>query len=566
MASPAARVTGLIYQSGAPVPATAVDRARRSGLRAGLGGGYTGHAFAYDAAAIQSTEMGDWMPWIRSADGEINQHRDRMVARQRDLVRNDGWASGAIGRILDSTIGSSYRRIARPDWRLLSAFYGPKFDKVWAREYGQRSEAIWRRYSESHGRWNDVARQLTVAQQFRLALRHKLIDGESLMIRLWLPDRLGEQAAHYATSHQVIDPDLLSNPFQAPDSRYLRNGVELDDYGVPVAYHVRRAHQNDWYNSVESQQWERIVREDEDGFRRVLHDFDRDRAGQNRGLSIFAPIVSRLKMLARYYGVSLQAATVASVFGTYVTSPYDQQMIERALNDGDEDDAGEELSFYAGMREDFHQRNGLQLNNARVPLLAPGEDIKTVSSAAPHGEFTPFAHEMLRGLSACLGMSAEQVHNDYSETNFSSARAGINEAEKTYRRRVGDFNDNTATPVYAGVMHEAHDRGDFADVLPRGAPPFMAEPEAYCAGRWLGAARGWLDPVAERQGKLLGLAGGFDTLQDISAEQGQDYEELLDQRAEELRMCQERGLPPPEWLAGKIAASQVAQKPDQEQA
>ena len=56
--------------------------------------------FPYDAAQWQTQEMGSWLPWIRSPDAEINVFRDRMVARSRDLVRNDGWASGGIKRKL----------------------------------------------------------------------------------------------------------------------------------------------------------------------------------------------------------------------------------------------------------------------------------------------------------------------------------------------------------------------------------------------------------------------------------------------------------------------------------
>ncbi|MDP0919950.1 phage portal protein, partial [Klebsiella pneumoniae] len=76
-------------------------------------------------------------------------------------------------------------------------------------------------------------------------------------------------------------------------------------------------------NSVESMDWERVEREDEDGWHRVIHDFEQDRAGQNRGVGVFTPVLARFKMLARYYGVELQAATIAATFGTYVTSPYD---------------------------------------------------------------------------------------------------------------------------------------------------------------------------------------------------------------------------------------------------
>lgn len=530
----------------------------RRGASASLDGSAP-NVFPYDAASLTSTELGDWMPWIRSPDSEINLYRDRIVARTRDLVRNDGWATGVVGRILDSTIGGEYRLSARPDYRALTLF-DKSFDHVWADEFRRAAEALWRGFAEdANGRWNDVERKLTISQQFRLALRHKLVDGESLALAYWMPDRVGYGAASYATSFKVIDPDLLSNPFQQVDTRNMRGGVEIDDDGVAVAYHIRRAHQNDWYDAVEANQWERVLREDEDGWRRVFHDFELDRAGQNRGVSVFAPVLSRLKMLARYYGVELQAATINSIFGTFVTSPYDPQLVEEALDaDGKQEEA--QLSWYQSMRSSFHNDRKLTLNGARIPILAPGEKLESVAPSRPSADFSPFTHEMLRSVAAVLGVSAEQVTQDYSETNYSSARAGIVEAEKAFRRRLADFNANTAGPFYANWLDEAMSRGDLP--LPRSAPDFAEARAAYSRCRWLGPGRGWVDPVAERQGAVLGLDAGFSTLEEECAAQGMDWEENIAQRAAEIDRFRKAGLPLPQWFGEP--ANQVSQKPTAE--
>jgi lambda family phage portal protein len=537
------------------VPIATAPRGRRS---ASLNGSAP-QFFPHDAAQWTSPEMGDWLPWIRSADAEFNIYRDRVVARSRDLVRNDGWAAGSVNRILDSTIGGTYRLSAQPDYRALAARYGAAFDAEWAADFRRTAEALWRGYSEDVGRWNDLGRQLTVAQQLRLALRHQLIDGESLAISYWRPDRIGRGAASYATAFQIVDPDRLSNPYQSVDTRYLRGGVEVDDHGAPLAYHIRRAHQNDWYNAVESMEWERVVREDDDGWRRVIHAFDTDRAGQNRGIPIFAPVISRMKMLARYYGVELQAAAINAVFGTYITSPFDQEMVEEALNDGDR------LGFYQAFREEHHEKNALMLGGARIPTLAPGEAITSVSSERPMGAMTPFAHEMLRGVAAVLGVSAEQVTQDYSETNYSSARAGIVEAEKTGKRRVAMFNSQVATPVYANWLHEAMDRGELP--LPKGAPDFIDARTAYSRCKWLGTGRGWIDPQSERAGEIMGMDAGFSTLENVCAEiEGADWEETLDQRQREVQAFKDRGLEPPTWanmqpVPGAMTAEKSAKKP-----
>ncbi|MCA8195468.1 phage portal protein [Burkholderia vietnamiensis] len=502
--------------------------------------------FPYEASNIQTPEMGQWFPYIRSPDSEINQYRDRMVARQRDLVRNDGWAHGGITRILDNTVGAHLRLSANPDWRSLSRF-SKKFDAVWADEIRQAIESMWRGFSEDLGRFNDVSRQLTVSQQLRLAMRHKLIDGESLFINYWMPERIGRGAAQYATAFMVVDPDRLSNPYQMVDQKYLRGGVEIDDNGVPIAYHIRKAHQNDWYNAVESMEWERVVREDDDGWRRVIHDFDHDRAGQNRGIGVFTPVLAHAKMLARYYGVELQAATVATIFGTYVTSPYDPAMIEAAM---DSDRGDQEMGFYQDLRADWAKDRPAMLNGVRVPTLAPGEEIRQVAAAHPHSGFEDFAHEMLRSIAAALGVSAEQITQDWSKTNYSSARAALLESWKTLSRRSAEYKVGTATPLYATWLQEVIERGDLDEMLPRGAPDFIEAATAYSRCDWLGVARGWVDPVRERQGAILGLDGGLSTLKRECAEQGLDWEEVIAQRAIEVRAFKQAGLPLPEWSGG----------------
>jgi len=531
---------GLIVDSnGRPMNAAPANRRASASLN-----GSSPSVFPYDASNWQTQEMGDWLPAIRSPDAEINQFRDRMVARSRDLVRNDGWAAGGITRILDNTVGANFKLFATPDYRALAALSGNKaFDAVWAVEFRRAAEARWRGYSEDVGRYNDVSRQMTISQQIRLAFRHKLVDGDSLMMVYWMPERVGYGRARYATSFLVVDPDRLSNPYQIMDSREMRGGVEIDDNGVSIAYHVRQAEQNDWYNAVESNNWERVLREDDDGFLRVIHDFERDRAGQHRGVGVFTPVLARFKMLARYYGVELQAATVAATFGTYVTSPYDPALVQDAL-DGDDDEVGR-LNAYQALRSDWSKERPAMLSGVRVPTLAPGEEINSVAAAHPHSGFGEFAHEMLRTFAACAGISAEQVTQDWSKTNYSSARAALLESWKTLTRRTHEFKVGTATPMYSCLLHEMMDLGELP--LPRNAPDFLEMRTAYSKCEWLGVARGWVDPVKEKQGAILGMDAGLSTLQRECAEQGLDYEEVIEQRAREVEMFKEKGLPPPNW-------------------
>nr|WP_241484853.1 phage portal protein [Caballeronia zhejiangensis] len=120
------------------------------------------------------------MPSLGSPDTDLNAYRDRIVARVRDLVRNDGWASAGITRILDNAVGANFRPVAKPDYRALAHVSGNKaFDADWATEFGRALDAHWRAWAQDLGRYCDVQRALTMPQVFRLAYRHKLIDGDA---------------------------------------------------------------------------------------------------------------------------------------------------------------------------------------------------------------------------------------------------------------------------------------------------------------------------------------------------------------------------------------------------
>ena len=557
------KIGGLIIPGAAPsAPRTRIEPSARPTYSAGLQGGFQGQIFPYDAASIQSTEMGDWLPTIRHPDMEINYNRDRVVARSRDIVRNDGVASGAVMRLLDQLLGSTYRLTAMPDYRALRQ-YAPGFDPVWAAEFKSAAEAEWRMFSEDTGHYNDLARQMTVTQQMRQALWHQLVDGDGVVLSHWRPDRLGRGTARYSTTYQVVDPDRLSNPFQQVDTAYHRGGVEINDDGVPVAYHIRKAEPNSFFSSVESMLWERVEREDEDGWQRVIHHYERSRSEQHRGIGIFVPVIMRLKMLARYYGVELQAATVASVFGTYVTSPYDPKFVEDALTPEGENQGLESLYTYQNLREQFHSERKPQLDGAVMPTLAPGEKIETVKAERPAGNFSPFTHEMLRGIASCLGVSYEELTQDFSETNYSSARAAVAQTERTIRRRQGEFNTGCAGKMYANWLGEAIDMGRIP--MPRGAPDYLEMRTAYARCTFKGPGSGIIDGVKERQGAVLGMDAGMTTLEQVvSDESGGDWREILEQRAIELAKFKELGLEPPTWSgvqAGAGTADDSDKKP-----
>ena len=519
--------------------------------RAGLSGDYA-RAFPYDAANVYHRETEGWYPQPYSPDYEYNIYRDRIVARSRDLARNDGWASGGIQKILDATIGAHWRFVSKPDYRALS-YFNKAFDAVWARDFRHAVEARWRSFSEDPNLYCDATRQLNFAQMMRLALRHKLVDGENLIVNEWMPERLGYGGAQYATCFRVVDPDRLSNPYDRIDTLYQRGGIDIDEDGVPLAYNIREAHQYDWYGAVQSMIWQRMERETDWGRRIVIHDYDRERADQHRGVPLMAPVMNRMKMLAKYDQAELQAAILNAILSIAVTSPHDPEGLREAATTTE---AGNE-QWYWQTRKHYRDERPLHLSEAQVMALFPGEDITPIQAERPGSAHDPFTHYALRNVAAQLGTTAEEMTLDWSKANYSSARAGMIIGVKTAMRRRGDFASNTSMQCVVAWMEELFEDRQFRDVLPKGGsvPGFLDARAAYSRGHFLGPGKGYIDQVKEKQGMILGMDAGVSTLQHECAEQGFDWEENLDQRQLEVEEFKKRGLPLPDWVGVQPAYS-----------
>jgi lambda family phage portal protein len=269
-----------------------------------------------------------------------------------------------------------------------------------------------------------------------------------------------------------------------------------------------------------------------------------------------APVVERLKMLTKYDSAELKQAVIQTYFGTYIKSPYDPDQVEAAVGAGGSD---YEMSAYQSVRGDWHSGHPARLGDMGIPLLAPGEDITTVQAQHPSKERDGFHHAMLRSVSAALGTTAEQLTKDWSKSNYSSFRAAALEGWKNVSRRRSDFAVSSANPVYVGWLEECIERNP--GLLPKNAPAFIEARSAYAACSWIGPGRGWVDPVKERQGELLGLDAGFTTLKSVCADiTGANWRKILRQRSVEVKMFRDLGLKAPDWSGG-VPAQEIETKP-----
>jgi len=470
-------------------------------------------AVAHRGADLVSRELNSWRPGLGSADSDLLPELDVLRGRGRDLERNHAVASGVVQTLVDNVAGTGLRLMASPDYRALGR------PREWAKEWARQVEALWRGATETID--FDASRKLNFAGATALVYRSKQVNGEALALPLWLPRR-----GRKTTVLQIIESDRLGNPWDLPDSERLRGGVEIDDYGAPVAYHIRAAHPGDdlfgGFSPLVT--WKRVPAWTAWGRPRVIHAFDKHRPGQTRGKPIFAAVMTDFRMLDHYQRTELKSAIVNAMIAAFIKTQLPQDEI---------------LNLFGGQVQDYldaRAEHKVRLEGGALLPLFPGDDVQPFIPGRPPTGFAAFMEHGLRSVAAGLNVPYELLLKDFSKTNYSSARAALLEAWRYFNGQRQWLVLNWAQPVYELFLEEWVNLGLIE------APGFYENRAAYARGRWIGPGRGWVDPVKEVQASQIRLDAGLSTLADECAEQGLDWEEVLEQRAAERERMRELGL------------------------
>ena len=492
-------------------------------------------AGAHHGASTTDRETASWMPSFGSADADLLDDLPMLRARNRDLAINNGIASGAIQTITDNVVGTGFRLSAKPDYRALGR------DKVWADEWSNHIEALWRTWAD--GTDCDAGRTLNFAGLTQLVFRSGLLNGEALALPLWLP---GD--GPFATRVQVIEADRLSTPPHKNDGKGMRAGIEVNAYGAPQAYWIKKTHPGDhfaWASTADD--WQRVPAFTQWGRHRVIHVHDKERTGQSRGKPLFAAVMKQFRMLDKYQSSELQAAVINAMIAAFIETPMDQDSIVEMFG-GDADQYMQDRNAYI--------KNRVRLKGGAVMPLFPGDKLSSFAPSRPADGFAPFVEAMSRHVAAALHMPYELLLKDFSKTNYSSARAALLEAWRFFNGRRQWLSAHWTQPVYELWLEEVIEAGLIE------APDFYEHRRAYARSRWIGPGRGWVDPVKEAKAAQTRMDIGVSTLENECAEQGLDWEEVLEQRARERERMNELGL----LGAADVVSGQpfVEEAPDQE--
>jgi len=514
--------SGLVDARNNPISTAQIDRVRAQANadmaeRRGWGN-------PYDGAAREGEWTSNWRTGIKSPDLEYLPFRDQLVARARDLARNEPIAGAAIARRKNSAVGRGWRLSSKPDARVLG------ITPEQAATLGLQIEAEWRMFAYGHAFEIDAERRLNFGQLLRVATHHYMADGEGFGLAEWAPD----EPTRYRTRLRIVDPDRVSNPNGRINDALWRAGIEHNPAGVPIRYWIREAHPADFNYSGRAFQWLGVDRFTPWGRPQVFHWFDPERAAQSRGVTRFVQTLKAFRGFAKFTDATLQNAALNALYAGFIQSSAGPEAVSESLTPGD-------LKDFDGARQEFYEKHGVvDGNGARFAVLPFGDEIKMATAAREVTGFDQFTRAIIRLIASSLGVTYEEISMDYSQTNYSSARAALIHAAAETDALAGILQAQLVQPFFVAWLEEAVESGRVA--LPEGAPSFHDAIDAYAAARWIGPKRGYIDPTKEILAAAARIEAGVSTLEKECADQGDDWEEITQQLAREAALRKKLGL------------------------
>lgn len=316
---------------------------------------------------------------------------------------------------------------------------------------------------------------------------------------------------------KLIESDQCCTPDLDPTDPAAVDGIRLDTLGRPVEYHFLRNHPGDRFNMFRGGPLEY----DHYPARQVIHFFTRRRVGQCRGIPSLQASLNHQSILRRFTIASLSSAETQARISAVIKRPEEVP--------GLDDDPEETV--------DERDLEVLQVGQTSFMVLPAGDEANSFAPAHPGPNFKQFKDVMIQEGGRPISAPRNISTGSSAEYNFSSAKMDLglwNGA--TTIRRVREQNI-----VCDDMLDSWFDEGRLIPgYLPVNLPPLS---EWVIEWRW--PAYTSLDAEKDAKAATLEIANGTTTLDRICGEQGGDWEEILEQRAAEMKRCKELGLPIP---------------------
>jgi lambda family phage portal protein len=450
-------------------------------------------------AATQDRLTSSWMATNTLIDQELRGDLDRLRARSRDLARNNEYIKSWLRAVRRNVVGPS-----GPVLQCRVADLGGTPDTL----ANQVIEAAW--YRQMRRGNFEVTGKLSGVDALAVLITAAARDGE-LLYRVARGPGFGE----FGFQIQPLDVARIAtsmNRERTGSSNAITMGVEVDEYGRPVAIHCYMA---STLAGTVTRSSERIPTTE------IRHAFLSEDAEQTRGYPWAHAAIKRLHDLNGYREAAVIAARIgASKMGFFSSKDGDPSGI------ADQDkDTGEFMQNVAP---------------GEFGVLPHGYDFTAFDPSYPHDQFEAFNKAVLRGISSALGVSYNTMANDLEGVNYSSIRAGVLDERDEWMALQEWFISSVVQPIYEEWLEWTLLGGML--VMPNGSTLPAAKLSKFRQHIWQPRRWAWVDPLKDVESAVVSIQNGLESPQQVAARAGRDVEDILDDLATFQKLAAAKGV------------------------
>lgn len=441
----------------------------------------------------------DWSVADLAIDEKIRRDLKRLRTRARDLAQNNVY-NRRFNKLLQTNVVGP--RGIRLEMDLRDRRDPAEPDRV-----GNATvEAAWAKWSKL-GR-PTVDGQLNLIDVQKLIVTTAATDGEIILRKRANVDN------GFAAALQVIDADHLDHQLNRnlPDGNQIRLGIEYDRDQRPVRYWFKRWRDGDVLpTGFQGNQWQSVPADE------IIHFYERLTNRQSRGIPWVNAALIQLRHMDAYREAAIVAARTGASKAGFIETP-----------------TGGDADLPAGQKD---ARGNVvdEINTGELHYLDAGQTFAQYDPGYPTGDFGPFNKAMLQGIAAGWDVTYNSLTYDLADVNFTSLRFGTQQERDAWRMLQFATADHTLDPVFEWWVPQA--------ILTGELPFSIGEVDRIlAAARWKG--RGWptIEPLKDAKAREQNLAMATTTRRKIALEEGEDWEENMEQLAREQRKADELGL------------------------
>lgn len=495
-----------------------------------------------------------------SARQEGKMARRDATRAARHAERTSEMIRGGLDRKADMVVGPSIRVHAQPDWDLLGLNDGKDGWKT-KKPFAKACERQFRDWADDDRLLQDAEGHYNFGGMMWMAFRNLIgPDGECAGIIHYDEQRQARYGARWATFVTILDPDRIDTPPDQVGKEDVFEGKKLDEHGRMVGFWVSKKHPSEGMTSTDDIGYTYVPRETPWGRAIGFHFFQKTRGGQMRGVTKLTTILRRTGQLDTLDDSQVGAAILQQVLANYIQTSASAETV------------AENLAPAAGIARggvswdqklDYYDKAKIRIGGTRIPVMPEGDKIVMEAVDRSNSDPTAFRNNFLREFASAIGISFEQLSQNFSDANYSAARAALLEIWRGVISLRKFFTAHVAKLIYSAVIEEAIFKKRIE--LPPNAPSFQENRAAYTACAWTGPGMGWIDPQKEANALKTMLEIKMKSRTVAAGEMdGSDIEETFDNIEEERRMADERGFTLDPLAPGTDTGEEGGQAPDDE--